>query len=185
MTGFFAETIHARANALQRAVDFEEPIVFRPKFRPEQIAVELLLGGVCDIDAEHLCGSDCLPGVLSVSAGQSIAQMKQGVIVPVPLGGMCSKRSELGVLGCGSSVSALGALQAGDRSRLRVVRGFMAQLYATHRELLREAWQSVVGFWPATGTGRCPVGPAKIFAVRAGKKCDGFRRGCSAEHRDR
>lgn len=182
-TGFLAEAIHAIADALQRAVYFEESIVLRPKFRPEQITVELLLGGVGDVDTQHFRWGGRFLCALGVSMRQSIAEVKQGVIVPIPLGRDVFEA--IGVWRVGLrlvllrwEIAALGGRERDAHSSWL----HDGQFYVSRSELLRDVWQSVLGSCsPARPFDGTRGKPAEV----AGKKCEGYRRECSAEHRDR
>ena len=85
MAGLFTKTKRAVANPLQRAIHLEELVGFVSEFGPEDVAGRVFLGDVGDIDPQHVRGICRLRGMLGMGAEQSIAEMKQGAIMPRPL----------------------------------------------------------------------------------------------------
>ena len=86
MTGLFAKPVDPVPQALQRAIHLEELVVFRAQLRPEHVAVELLLRRIRNVHTAHFRRSRRFGGMLRMCAGKTIAQVKQRVIVPRPLG---------------------------------------------------------------------------------------------------
>src|SRR5687768_12025110 len=171
MTGLFAKAIRAVTDALQRAIRFEELIGFVSQLGPEHIAVSLLLCHVGDIATQHVSGCHCLPCMLGVGLRQSVAEMKQRVIVPPPLG-----RNML--VNAGVRCVALRLFRTGRAGRSRgdrrrgffrsgVTWGFHDAVYDNLTTLLRGDWQMVFG----SCLSRSAVSNPAKFCLTIANKC--------------